>query len=32
MKITLNSKKNKIDITQKLLKELDNQNFEFKLN
>ena len=32
MKITLNSKKNKIDITPKLLKELDNQNFEFKLN
>ena len=32
MKITLNSKKNKIDITPKLLKELDKQNFHFKLN
>ena len=32
MKITLNSKKNKVDITRKLLKELDKQNFDFKLN
>jgi DNA polymerase-3 subunit alpha len=32
IKITLNSKKNKIDITPKLLKELDKEDFDFKLN
>jgi len=32
MKITLNSKKQKVDITPKLLKELEKEDFYFKLN